>query len=191
MFTNFRMKMLNREAASSKNKSKEIIKTLKIQKCEIIVDIGSGGGYFTLEFSREVGDGGKVYAIDNNQKFLAFIEDESVKKGLENIETVLAGDNGFLLPEESVDLVFLRNVFHHLPEQSEYFKNIKKFLKSDGKLAILDYKKGGFSFTGFFGHFTPEEVLIGKLEKAGFSLSEKFDFLPDQSFMIFKKIMSD
>jgi len=65
-------------------------------------------------------------------------------------------------------MFFLRNVFHHIPRQVEYLKNIKQFLKSDGKIAIIDYKERGFTFTGIFGHFTPEDVLLDKLKKAGF-----------------------
>ncbi len=186
MFTSFRLNMLNREASSPKNRPEKIIKSLNIQNGDIIGDIGSGGGYFTLKFAREVGKEGKVYAVDTNQKSLTFIEDQSKKEGLTNIKTVLVDENGLSLPEKGFDLFFLRNVFHHLPEQVEYFKNIKQFLKKDGGIAIIDYKKKGFSFTGLFGHYTSPEGLVDKLEKAGFYPSETFEFLPDQSFIIFK-----
>jgi arsenite methyltransferase len=185
MFENFRLNMLNREAASPKNKPDEIIKNLYIQKGDIIADIGAGGGHFTFEFSRKVGKNGRVYAIDTNKKSLDFINDKSKKELINNIKTVLADENGISLPEK-VDTFFLRNVFHHLPEMVEYFKNIKQFLKDDGKIAIVDYKRKGFSFVGIFGHYTPENVMVDKMEKAGFYASEKFDFLDNQSFMVFK-----
>jgi arsenite methyltransferase len=186
MLTGFRLKMLNREAASSKNKPLEIIKNLNIEYGMVLGDIGSGGGYFASEFSRKVGEGGKVLAIDVNQKSLEYISDNFEKEGSDNIEIVQANHNGLDLPEKSVDLFFLRNVFHHLPEQAEYFKNIRKFLKDDGKIAIIDYKKKGISVTGLFGHYTPEDVLIDTMDKAGFYPFEKFDFLPNQLFIIFK-----
>jgi ubiquinone/menaquinone biosynthesis C-methylase UbiE len=186
MFDNFRFNMLNRRAASTESKPAEIIKILNIKKGNIIADIGSGGGYFTLEFSKEVGVEGKVYAIDTNQKSLDYIARESGKRIGENIKVVLANESGFILPVQSVDILFLRNVFHHLPEPTNYFENIKKFLKSNGKIALIDYDKKGFSFIGISGHYVPEKVLIDKLEKAGFYVSEKFDFLPEQSFIIFK-----
>ncbi len=185
MFTNYRLKMLNREAASPGNKPDSIVKNLEIYDGDIIGDIGTGGGYFTFEFSKKVGKNGKVYAIDTNQKSLDFIKDKSIKREINNIKTVPANENGLYLPEK-VDLFFLRNVFHHLSKQEEYFKNVKQFLKDDGKIAIIDYKKKGFSFTGIFGHYTPEGVLISKMENAGFSVFQKFDFLPEQSFIIFK-----
>ncbi|MDP3065379.1 MAG: methyltransferase domain-containing protein [Methanobacteriaceae archaeon] len=93
-----------------------------------------------------------------------------------NIEIVLANQNGVNLPENNVNLLFLRNVFHHLPEPIDYFKNIKKFLKNDGKVAIIDYKKKEFNFTGLFGHYTPEDVLIDTMDKAGFSILKNLIF---------------
>jgi arsenite methyltransferase len=180
--------MLNREAASNKNKPAEIIKNLPLREGNSIADIGSGGGYFTIEFAKLIGEEANVYAVDMNSKSLDFIEQEVEKEGLNNVKTVLADKNGFSIPEKSVDILFLRNVFHHLPNPVDYFKNVTKFLKTDGKIAIVDYKKKGFSFTGLFGHFTPENLLIETMEKAGFKIFKQFDFLTDQSFIIFQKI---
>lgn len=187
MFTEFRLKMLNREASSTKNNPSQIIEDLKISEGMVIGDIGSGGGYYTGEFSREVGGAGLVYAIDTHEKSLDFIRKALLKEGIHNVETVRASPNGMELPEKSVDMFFLRNVFHHLPHQVEYFKNIKKFLKdSSGKIAIIDYKHRKLGVTGIFGHYTPEIVLLDIMNQAGFSLFEKHDFLPDQLFMIFE-----
>ena len=186
MFDNYKLNMLNKKAASLESRPAEVLKSLDIHNGDIIGDIGTGGGYFTFEFSRKVGKNGRVYAIDTSQKSLAFIEDKSKKEMLNNIKPVLASEKGFLLPE-TTDMFFLRNVFHHLPEPVEYFKNIKQFLKKDGKIVIMDYKKEkSSSFVGIFGHYTPEKTVIDTLKKAGFDVSEKFDFLSKQSFIIFK-----
>lgn len=187
MFSDFRLKILNKEASSPKNKPSTIIEHLNIKNGMVVGDIGSGGGYFIHEFSRKVGKEGQIYAIDVNQKNLDFIGRNLEKEGIRNVKTVLANPNRVDLPEKSVDLFFLRNVFHHLPERVEYFKNIKKFLKDYGSIVIIDYEKKGFSFTGLFGHYTPENVLIDAMDRAGFSPLEKFDFLPDQLFIIFGK----
>ena len=185
MFENYRMNMLNKRAASHEGRPAEVLKKLNIRDGDIVGDIGTGGGYFTFEFSRKVGKKGKVYSIDTNQKSLDFVDDNSKKNRISNVKTILANEGGFSLPDK-VDMFFLRNVFHHLPDHVEYFKNISQFLKDGGKIAIMDYKKKGFSFVGMFGHYTPEEVIIDTMEKAGFYVSEKFDFLDNQSFMIFK-----
>jgi hypothetical protein len=86
-----------------------------------------------------------------------------------------------------VDLFFLRNVFHHISNHIEYFQNLKGSLKDNGKIAFIDYNRKKLSFTGIFGHYTSEIVLLDIMKQAGFSLLEKYDFLPDQLFMIFEK----
>jgi len=185
MFDSYKLNMLNKKAASLESRPAEVLKSLNIHNGDIIGDIGTGGGYFTFEFSRKVGKNGRAYAIDTNQKSLAFISDKSKKEMINNIKPVLADQKGFLLPE-TADIFFLRNVFHHLPEPVEYFNNIEQFLKKDGKIVIMDYKKEISGFLGMFGHYTPEETVIDTMKRTGFDVSEKFGFLPKQSFITFK-----
>ncbi len=186
MLRNFRLKMLNREAASPKNKPDKIIDNLNINSGDIIGDIGAGGGYFTLQFSRKVGEKGKVYSIDTDQKSLDFIADNLRKNGITNVKRILGNEYNTSLPEP-VDVFFLRNVFHHLSVPEVYLKNIKQFLKENGKLVIIDHQKEGFSFISLIDNFIPEETIIKTVEKAGFHLTEKYDFLAKQTFLVFEK----
>jgi arsenite methyltransferase len=186
MFNKFKLKMLNNEASSPKNKPSEIIEHLNIVNGMVVGDIGSGGGYFSREFARKVGRNGQVYAIDVDHKFLEYVGMNLEKEGIKNVKTIIANPNGKDLPK-NVDLFFLRNVFHHLPDQESYFKNIKEFLNDNGKIAIIDYERKKFSFSGLFGHYTSPNVLLDVMDKAGFYPMEKYDFLPDQLFVIFAK----
>ncbi|MBP1946557.1 class I SAM-dependent methyltransferase [Methanobacterium petrolearium] len=186
MFSEFRLKMLNREASSTKNKSSTIIEHLNLKNGMVVADIGSGGGYFACKFAKKVGKEGQVYAIDVNQKSLDYIVRNLEKERINNVKTILAQPQGIDLPEK-VDLFFLRNVFHHLFEPVKYFKSIGKFLEDKGKIAIIDYQKKKFSFTGLFGHYTPINILLDVLDSAGFYPLEKEDFLQDQLFVIFAK----
>ena len=186
MFTSLFLKMLNREAASRKNKSERIIESLRIQEGYRIADIGSGGGYFTLKFARKVGEAGKVYAVDTQTKYLDFIRRQAERQGIDNIIVVPAGADEMNLPEAALDLVFARNLFHHLTEPANYFRNLRRFLKPTARVAIIDHKpKGGFSFVSLFRHHTPEERILHEMENAGFSLVESFDFLSEQTLNVF------
>ncbi len=64
MFTSLFLKILNKEASSAKSKPAQIIASLNIREGEIIADIGSGGGYFTLTLAGKAGKTGRVYAVD-------------------------------------------------------------------------------------------------------------------------------
>lgn len=187
MLTKYKMRILNKEASSSKNKPDEIIEHLNIKEGITVGDIGCGGGFFTYEFSKRVGDEGIVYAIDVDRKSLELLTDSLKNEGNKNVKTIIATQDGIDLPEESVDLFFLRNVFHHLQEPVEYFEHLKKSLKEDGKIAIIDHKNRKLSFTGLFGHYTPLNVLLDIMDRAGFHPQENYDFLEDQLFIMFHK----
>jgi arsenite methyltransferase len=182
MFTSLFLKMLNRDASSARSKPEEILERLHIREGQTIADLGSGGGYFTLAFARKAGKTGHVYAVDIKKKYLDFIRHRSEQTGLDNISFVLAGKGEMNLPEANLDLIFARNVFHHLPEPSSYFANLKKYLKPGGKAAIIEHKKG---FVALFGHYTPRETIVREMEKAGYFPAGSFDILPDQTFTLF------
>jgi len=185
MFTSLFLKVLNREAASIKSKPEEIIERLQIREGQIIADIGSGGGFFTLAFSRKVGKTGRIYAVDIKMNYLDFIRRQSQREGLDNIIFTLSGEDEMNLPVAGVDLVFARNVFHHLPEPESYFANLKKYVKPGGRVAVIEHKKKGFDFVSLFGHHTSEEAIVRTMEKAGYFVEVIFEFLPDQTFTLF------
>ncbi|NOZ84946.1 MAG: methyltransferase domain-containing protein [Deltaproteobacteria bacterium] len=186
MLTDLFLKMLNREASSPVRGAGRIFDSLGITEGQTIADIGSGGGYFTLGFAQRVGESGRVFAVDTKQKYLNFIRRQSEQAGLGNIEFVLAESDGVDLPISSADLIFARNVFHHLSEPTRYFRNLGAVLKPAGRVAIIDHMpKRGFSFVSLFKHFTPVEKIREIMESAGYVLCESFNFLPGQSFLVF------
>jgi arsenite methyltransferase len=186
MFTSLFLNILNTEASSAKSRPVEIIANLDIHDGDIIADIGSGGGYFTLALAGKAGTTGRVYAVDVKSKYLDFIQRKAAREGLDNISTVLGEGGEMDLPEAGLNLVFARNVFHHLPAPAKYFSNIKKYLKPGGRVAIIDHKPTrGFNFVALFKHHTPGETVIQEMETAGYTLLRSFDFLSDQTFTLF------
>ena len=179
-------KLFNKKASDPKNKPQDVLDSLRIEKGSIIADIGAGGGYFTLRFADTVGEKGRVYAIDTNPEFPEFIRNCAKEKGLDNVETILAAGDNLNLPEGILDLIFVRNVYHHLKNRVEYFRKLRILLKPEGRVAVIEYKPGGFfSFHAIFGHYVKREVIVEEMGKAGYTLDEKFDFLPEQSFTVF------
>jgi len=184
---NLKAQMLNTKSSGPRNKPDEILEVMGLKSGQNIADIGAGGGYFSLRFAEIVGEAGKVYAADTNLDFLQFIKDSAKEKGLNNIITLLVKDK-LNLPEHSIDFIFMRNVTHHLSNRVEYFKNLRKYLKPEGRIVIIDYKKGKiFSFHGLFGHYVSKEKLIQEMKEAGYSLVQEFDFLLEQHFTIYVK----
>jgi arsenite methyltransferase len=184
-------KMFNRKASRKQSRADEILKTLNIQPGQTIADIGSGGGFFTFLFSHLVADKGTIYAIDTNEDFLAYINRQAAENGLINIKTVLATKKSIPIPHYSVDLVFVRNVYHHLQNRVQYFMQVKQLLSPFARVSIIEYSRHGsiFSFHRRCGHNVPQEIIVEEMSKAGYTISASFDFLPIQSFTIFSPIL--
>ncbi|MEW6592874.1 MAG: methyltransferase domain-containing protein [Candidatus Hadarchaeota archaeon] len=187
-----RPRLFNRKASDPKSKPDEILEALSLRPGWNVADVGAGGGYFSIRFANAVGKKGKVYAVDTNAGFLKFIEKIAGKKGLRNLETVLAEEDKLHLPKKSLHLIFLRNVYHHLPDRTGYFRKLAVLLKSDGRVAIVEYKSPGilcYQRVGKFrikrGHYVPQEIVVGEMKKAGYRLEAAHDFLPKQSFTIY------
>lgn len=188
MFTFLFLKMLNKEASQPKQKADEIVAALQPKDGQVIADIGSGGGYFTFKFAEQVGSKGRIYAVDTQAKKLDFVKRQSQHLGLENIGFVLAEGDDLQLPAGGLDMIFVRNAFHHLSKPAEYFARLIKYLKPEGRVAIIDHKpSAGFSHVSLFKHYTEVEVILQEMERAGYRLQQSFDFLPGQSFNVFVK----
>jgi arsenite methyltransferase len=184
----FQAKMFNRKASDPGNKPDLILESIALQRGQKIADIGAGGGYFTLRFAEITGNEGKVYAVDTKPDFLDFIKNIARKKNTNNVVTILSGEDKLDLPERELDFIFMRNITHHIPDRSKYFESLKKFLKPDGRIAVIEYKPTrSFSFRGMFGHHVPKESIMEEMEEAGYSLEQEFDFLPEQHFTIYSK----
>jgi ubiquinone/menaquinone biosynthesis C-methylase UbiE len=184
--SDLKARMFNKKASRAKSKPDEIIKSLFLEPGQSVADVGVGGGFFTLRFARLIGEKGKVYAIDTNKRFLNLVNDESKKNGICNVITEFAEHDTFPVKDKRLDMVFFRNVYHHLPDRREYFRNLKTSLKKEGKVAIIDYDgRGGLSFHHLFGHYVPKETIIEEMKEAGYRLEKTHSFLSEQSFLIF------
>ncbi len=182
-----RARMFNKRAAKPKYKADKIMEILSLKPSEVVADIGSGGGYYVFRFAKAVGSLGCVYAVDTNQELLAYITKHASEQGMTNIVPLFVGSTFPELPEQKVDLVFMRNVTHHIPNRVDYFKHIRKNMKTGGRLAIIEYdgRGGFFSFQRLHRHFVPLNVLKDELKQAGFVVQNSNDFLSEQSFTIF------
>lgn len=178
MFDKVKLNHFNKKAAEGN--PDRIIEDLEISPADTIADIGAGGGFYTVKFAGIIGESGRVYAVDIVKGHLDFITEKVQEAGLaDRVECVLAS-------KDSIDLAFFRNSFHHLHNRTEYFGALKNCLKSGGKVAIIDHKKGSHSGPGI-NHGTGDGEIKQALEQGGFSLSASFDYLPGQWFFIYKK----
>ena len=163
-----------------------VVRSLAVQPGAQVADLGAGGGYFTFRLADAVRPTGKVYAVDVDEENLKFIAQRAKEQGYANIETVLAKYDDPLLPESGVDLIFTCNTYHHLENRSDYFISAARYLRPDGRVAVIDLAGKGWLFK-WLGHWTPKETVRSEMETAGYILAHDFDFLARQTFQVFEK----
>ncbi len=179
---------LERPERDHYQKPTEVIQALGLKPGMVVADLGSGSGYFTRRFIEAVTETGKVYAIDVEPEALKHVKDSIEHMHISyTAEFILAQPDNPKLPLESVDLIFLCNVYHHLDNRMAYFTNVKSALRPGGRIAIIDYyhdeRSGdlGFSKT----HLVPRETVLDEMTKAGYRLLREHTFLPKQYFLEF------
>ncbi len=182
---------LERPERDQYQKPAEVIQALGLKPGMVVADLGSGSGYFTRRFVEAVTETGKVYAIDVEPEALKHVKDSVEHMHIPyTAEFVLAQPDNPKLPFESVDLIFLCNVYHHLENRTTYFTNVKSALKPGGRIAIIDFyhdeRSGdlGFSKT----HLVPRETVLDEMTKAGYRLLREHTFLPKQYFLEFAPV---
>jgi arsenite methyltransferase len=161
-----------------------VIESLRISPGDRIADLGAGGGYFTFSLAKAVGPDGKVYAVDIDEEMTDLVAQRAKKDAVGNVEVILAKPDDPLLPSPGVDLIFTSNTYHHIENRVNYLTNLRKYLRPNGRIAIIEFDRRGW-FAGMFKHYTPSEFIKREMEQAGYSLQNEFNFLDRQSFLIF------
>ena len=150
-----------------------------------MADLGAGGGYFTWYLAEPVGPQGKVYAVEIDETASAIIEKEMKSRRVTNVVPIRAEPDDARLPEP-VDLVFSCDTYHHMEDRVAYFRSLARYLKHNGKVAILDFYAEGF-FSGLLGHGTTKEEVRREMESAGYRLAADYDLVDRQHFQIFSR----
>lgn len=107
---------------------------------KVIADIGAGTGYFSFKLALKAK---KVIAIEIEQGLLDYIDSTKVmlpEDKRSRIETRLASpDDPHLKPGE-VDIILIINTIAYIKNIPQYLQTLKKGLKKDGQIMIIDYK---------------------------------------------------
>src|SRR5690606_15023224 len=119
----------------------EIVAACQIQPGLTVADIGAGTGLFTRLFSDAVGNEGRVIALDISQKFLDHIKLTCRKAGQRNVETLLATIDSTELPDESVDVAFICDTYHHFEFPLKTMASLHRALKPGGRLILIDFHR--------------------------------------------------
>ncbi len=170
-------------------KRAEIVKQLGLQAGMVVADVGAGTGLFTREFAAGLGNDGRVIAVDISENFLKHIQVTCRERGLLNVETLLCSDDSTKLPEQSVDVVFICDTYHHFEYPAKTMASIKRALKPGGRLYVIDFHRiEGKSREWTINHVRAgQEVFEAEISAEGFRrVREVEGFLSENYMLVFE-----
>jgi ubiquinone/menaquinone biosynthesis C-methylase UbiE len=168
-----------------------IVKELGIKPGYYVLDIGSGTGILLPFLIAELGDEGKIMALDFSAEMLG----QAQAKNFPPIVGFAQADVlAIPLADNSVDLAICNSVFPHFNDKVKALKEIARVLRNNGRLVIchtmsraminqLHQSAGGVIANDLL---PPEFQLRGLIKQAGLKITH-FEDSPERYLVIAEK----
>jgi len=148
----------------------DLLERLAIRPGMSIADVGAGTGYFTLPMAAAVLPGGRVFAVDTQPEMLALL---GAKIADLPIALVHGTADHTTLPDASMDLVLLANVWHEIDDTAAAVLETRRILSDQGRIAILDWRTDVEQSPGPpLEHRVSAANAAASLHSAGWSVTE-------------------
>ncbi len=145
-------------------KSRYILKELDLKPGDVVVDIGAGDGWWSQRMAECVGEEGAIHAAEIKGKTV-----NNMKRKFADtpqIKPYLCKTDSTELAENSCDLAFLSQTYHHLDKDGriDYLRHLRDVVKTTGRLCVIE--KYATIATEHGSHGTALSKLIAQAEQA-------------------------
>jgi ubiquinone/menaquinone biosynthesis C-methylase UbiE len=172
-----------REAEEAPTKA---VAALKLRQGSVVADVGAGSGYYTMLLRAAVGPRGRVYATDIQPEMLALIRKKIEQAKASNVELVLGTPTESRLPDGVVDLALMVYVYHELAQPQVFLRSLKRALKPDGRLVLIEFRKESAWVPIREEHKMSVRDARMELEAEGYRFEQVIDVLPWQHILVFR-----
>jgi len=177
---------LEREEREMEENTSLLLKNLAVKSGMVVADIGAGSGYHSALLSKMVGTG-KVFAVDVEPEMIAYLNARIKQEKLTRIVPVLSTEQKVSLPENTIDMMLLVDVYHEFSFPYEMALSMRSALKPGGKLVLVEFRAEDPTVPIKTIHKMSEAQAIKEFKAAGFAFDKNIDNLPWQHCMVFTK----
>jgi predicted methyltransferase len=116
----------------------DILAALGAREGSRVADVGAGEGWLTTRLAKQVGESGRVFAVDIMEVALRSLQRTIESDGLRNVEVILGEEDDPRLPYASLDGIVILNAYHEMPQRGAMLTAFHRALKPGGTLVIVD-----------------------------------------------------
>ena len=160
-----------------------VIEKLQLKPGDIVADIGSGSGAFSIPMARAIGPNGTLYAVDIDQEMLDFVSEKATKERVGNVRTVLGEYNDPKLPVKDIDVAFFHRVLHMIENRQVYINSVAKYLKPDGRIVIIEKNREDADNWMWLNQSDVDTWMAA----ISFYPAEKFGVYDDRYFVVYQR----
>ncbi len=163
----------------------KIMDAIGVKSGMTIGEAGAGRGYFTFPLAHRVADKGIVYANDIWLPGLETIKNRAEREGIGNIKTVEGQADDPMFPVMNLDMSIMVYVLHEIKLQVPFLTNLKKYLKKDGMLVIIERNVN--EDKSHIPSFLNSSQVLELARESGYDHIRTETFLPYDNIYIFRK----
>ncbi len=150
-----------------------------IKEGMVVLDLGCGPGFFSVEIAKLLNKSGKVICADLQEGMLDIVREKIKGSDNEILFQLHKCDGDSINLSSSVDFVLAFYMIHEVPDQVRLFDELKSILSPNGQILIIEPKfhvsKGSFN------------AMIGNLNDIGFEVIETPNVLFSRSILVKSK----
>jgi arsenite methyltransferase len=149
-----------------------------LKKGEVVLDLGSGGGFDCFLAANAVGEKGKVIGVDMTPEMLALARENAVKGGYKNVEFRLGEIENLPVADSTIDVIISNCVINLSPEKEKVFAEAYRVLKPGGRVMVSDIvllkelpeeiKESVEAYVSCIAGAALKDDYIGAMKQAGF-----------------------
>ncbi|HHY01208.1 MAG TPA: class I SAM-dependent methyltransferase [Methanothermobacter sp.] len=125
--------------------ARDVISRLNLKGNEVFMDAGCGDGHAAMIAYDMMDAEATIYAVDDYHPSIDDLKKDLEKDGITNVIPIQSDITKKIdLDDDTVDVCLLINVFHHFvatKSTDEAISELKRIIKPDGRIAVMDYKK--------------------------------------------------
>jgi ubiquinone/menaquinone biosynthesis C-methylase UbiE len=147
----------------------------------VVLELGSGPGFWTLPLAELVGPQGQVIALDVSEDMLRTLVE---RRPPPQVRVVRGELPAIELPDASADFIWAAFIYHEVEDSEKLAHEMHRVLRENGRAAVLEWRPEAYGQNGPPRHHRiPSTKLIEELVQAGFH-SAGIDWIDKDAYLV-------